>query len=254
MPEVTVADYLRRIGYTGSTEPTVETLRGIVDAHLHTVPFENLDMLAQVPLDLSREALWDKVVARRRGGVCHQLNNSIGYLLRELGYEAALHSACVASDDIMEHSNLWVTVDGAVYLTDVGFGDHVVPLLKLEPGVLQEGYGAQYRFEGPGPDGTLRLLCRNEGADSFQQLYVLYPRERERGEFYDSYNRHAVPGASIFSTSPVVIRTTREARYALVKNKLTITPHGGEAVVVPAPDEETRKALLETYFGLAREG
>ena len=253
MPEVTAADYLCRIGHTGGTEPTVETLRGIVDAHLNSVPFENLDMLAQAPLDLSREALRDKVVARRRGGVCYELNSALYYLLTELGFEAALHSAMVDSDDFLEHGNLWVRAEGDLYLADVGFGSHVVPLLKLEPGLLQEDYGAQYRFEEPRADGTIRLLCRDLGAEEFEQLYVLYPQERAREEFYGSYNRRAVPGASIFSTSPVIIRTTREARYALVKDKLTITPHGSAPVVVPAPDAETRRSLLAAYFNLTPE-
>ena len=67
------------------------------------------------------------------------------------------------------------------------------------------------------------------------------------------YNRRAVPGASIFSTSPVIIRTTREARYALVKDKLTITPHGSAPVVVPAPDAAARRSLLAAYFNLTPE-
>ncbi len=64
MEQVTAQDYLRRIGYEGSTEPTADTLRRIVEAHLSAVPFDNLDMLHQMPLDLSKEALWDKIVKR----------------------------------------------------------------------------------------------------------------------------------------------------------------------------------------------
>jgi N-hydroxyarylamine O-acetyltransferase len=37
--------YLERIGYSGSREPGVETLRQLHRAHMLSVPFENLDIL-----------------------------------------------------------------------------------------------------------------------------------------------------------------------------------------------------------------
>ncbi len=39
-----VQSYLARVGYKGSTSPTLETLRAIHYAHLLNVPFENLDI------------------------------------------------------------------------------------------------------------------------------------------------------------------------------------------------------------------
>jgi len=36
--------YLQRIGYQGSCEPTVETLRQLHRRHMYSVPFENLDI------------------------------------------------------------------------------------------------------------------------------------------------------------------------------------------------------------------
>ena len=41
-----------------------------------------------------------------------------------------------------------------------------------------------------------------------------------------------------------------EARYALVKDKLTITPHGGTPEITPAPDNDTKQALLQSWFGI----
>ena len=37
--------YLERIGYSGSREPTVETLFQLVARHQLAVPFENIDIL-----------------------------------------------------------------------------------------------------------------------------------------------------------------------------------------------------------------
>ena len=37
--------YFARIGYSGSTEPTLATLSELVRAHASAIPFENLDVL-----------------------------------------------------------------------------------------------------------------------------------------------------------------------------------------------------------------
>ena len=250
MERITVQDYLDRIGYMGPLAPTAENLRALAAAHVAAVPFDNLDMLAQKPLNLTQEALWDKIVVRRRGGVCHELNNAFRYLLQALGYEVELRSAPVHDpNDRMAHVNLWVTVDGALWLVDVGFGDQSIPVLPLD-GPEGEGYGGRYRFE-PRPDGTTALLFRRTGEEDYAPLYVCYPDPRQPEDAMGSYAAQAAPGASIFSTYDVVILTTQEARYALVKHKLTTTPHGGGAPTVrPIPDGETRKQVLRDYFGI----
>ena len=59
---VDLAAYFARIGYDGAVEPTLATLNGIVQAHVQTIPFENLDVLRGRPIDLSPAALERKLV------------------------------------------------------------------------------------------------------------------------------------------------------------------------------------------------
>src|SRR5574341_1486100 len=81
------AAYLSRIGYQGTLRPDYETLRGLQAAHMYAVPFENLDI---VPLhrniELDLESLWDKIVTRRRGGFCYELNGLFAWLLQQVGF------------------------------------------------------------------------------------------------------------------------------------------------------------------------
>ena len=108
-------------------------------------------------------------------------------------------------------------------------------------------------------DITVRMLLNHSsglmgsaGGNSFQfNGQVLdYPLDHLL-ERLSTQTLQAAPGASIFSTHYVVIRTTQEARYALVRHKLTITPHdGGAPTIIPAPDEETRLALAAEYIGI----
>jgi N-hydroxyarylamine O-acetyltransferase len=69
-----VDKYLDRINYRGSLVTTAETLRALQEAHLLAVPFENLSIHLGEPIVLENGALFDKVVNRRRGGFCYELN------------------------------------------------------------------------------------------------------------------------------------------------------------------------------------
>src|SRR5919109_1202974 len=91
--------YLDRIGYRGPLEPTAETLRALHVAHLLGVPFENLNIGMGWPIVLDEAALFDKIVVRRRGGFCYELNGLFAALLRELGFDVTLLSAGVARQD-----------------------------------------------------------------------------------------------------------------------------------------------------------
>jgi N-hydroxyarylamine O-acetyltransferase len=88
--------YLERIAYEGSREPAARTLRDLQVAHLTAVPFENLSIHAREPILLDDDALFDKVVGRRRGGFCYELNGLFAGLLRALGFNVAMLSARVA--------------------------------------------------------------------------------------------------------------------------------------------------------------
>ena len=65
--ELDLDAYLRRIDYSGGREPTLDTLTGLLAAHLSAIPFEHLDVLFGRSIDLSPAAVFDKLVARRRG-------------------------------------------------------------------------------------------------------------------------------------------------------------------------------------------
>ena len=62
--------YLKRIRYSEPIKPDVQTLQGLQLAHMLTVPFENLDIGLKRPIGLTEEALWSKIVVRKRGGFC----------------------------------------------------------------------------------------------------------------------------------------------------------------------------------------
>ena len=122
--------YLDRIGLKGVDIPISREGIDIVQfAHLCTVPFENLDLWDfNKPIDFNIPDLWDKIIVRKRGGYCFELNAFHMHLLQTLGFEVFPVAARMVPVDNTDftppsmHRMTVVTIDGIRYVTDVGFG------------------------------------------------------------------------------------------------------------------------------------
>ena len=159
-----VTAYLERINYHGPTAPTAETLRELHRAHMLALPFENLDIHLGREIGHDDERLYAKVVERRRGGFCYELNGAFAALLRDLGFSVKKLAAGVARADgsfgpTFDHMALLVELDMR-WLADVGFGEGFREPLRLdEAGEQAQAFGA-YRIRQA---GEYRLLEAREG-------------------------------------------------------------------------------------------
>jgi len=136
--------YLQRIAYRGAVAPTVDVLRGLHRAHLATVPFENFDVHLDAVEPLDRATILDKVVARRRGGYCYELNAAFATLLEALGFDVTLACAAIGDRDEEDphwgnHLALLVRVGGGTWVADVGMGQGFLEPLPLRPGRHERG-------------------------------------------------------------------------------------------------------------------
>lgn len=143
------AAYLARIGYAGPRSPGAEALAALHRAHLHAVPFENLDIHLRRPIRLDHGALFRKIVGERRGGFCYELNGLFAGLLGFLGYEVSLLSVRVAGKEgglSPEYDHLALLVEGeGRWLADVGFGRSFHAPLSLDAVIETEAEGTRYR-------------------------------------------------------------------------------------------------------------
>ena len=69
-----VEDYLERIGYHGPVAPNLECLQAVHRRHVLAISYENLDVQLQRPVDFDEERIFEKMVVRRRGGWCYEMN------------------------------------------------------------------------------------------------------------------------------------------------------------------------------------
>ena len=120
--------YFDRIGFSGPTDATLETLRGIVFAQACSIPFENLDIPLRRGVSLADEAIEQKLVHDRRGGYCFEQNSLLMRVLGELGFEVTPLSARVrqkAPRDFIPartHMFLRVTINEIPWMADIGIG------------------------------------------------------------------------------------------------------------------------------------
>ena len=95
-----LTEYLRRIGFDATARADLATLRELQRAHVHTVPFENIDVQLRRPVTLNTEEIYAKVVEGRRGGWCYELNGLMGWALGEIGFDVMRVSAGVMRESL----------------------------------------------------------------------------------------------------------------------------------------------------------
>ena len=119
--------YFERIGWRGARDATFATLAGILDRHVVTIPFENIDVLLKNTPKLDLPSLEAKLVDARRGGYCYEHATLFAAVLQELGFDVATHSARVTMfvpEDKAPRTHMFLTVQlpEGRFVVDPGFG------------------------------------------------------------------------------------------------------------------------------------
>lgn len=241
-----VDEYLDRIGLTGPLEPDHRTLALLQQAHLDAVPFENLSIHLGEPIVLTVDALIDKLVRRRRGGFCYELNGAFGALLAALGFRVTLKAARVFDGQggwgpPFDHLALRVDLDEP-WLVDVGFGAFSRQPLRLTS-----------RDEQVDPDGRF-LLVDVDHSDVEVRMddepnYLLDPRPRALRDFIATCWWQQTSPQSHFTKSLVCSMPTSTGRITLTDRVLIRTDNGERSQTSLESDEQIL-AAYEQYFGL----
>ncbi|EKS8379677.1 arylamine N-acetyltransferase, partial [Bacillus cereus] len=99
-----------RLNLKKRNEVTFEELPTILFSFAHTIPFENLDVIARNTNQISLENLREKILTSSRGGLCYELNTLFYYFLKDCGYDVQLALGTVYKNDI----NAWALEDGHI--------------------------------------------------------------------------------------------------------------------------------------------
>ncbi len=246
--------YFARIGYMGPRTATLSTLQSIIQQHVQTIAFENLNPFLRLPVKLDLHSLQQKLVQSRRGGFCFEQNGLLRHVLLALGFQSRPLGARVilnsppASMPPRTHMVQLLTIEGQPYMADVGFGGMTPTApLRLEPDVVQETPHEPYRFQAAGDEFILQALI----GESWRALYrfdltTQQPSDYEVSNFWVCHHpdSHFVSGLSVALAVP-------GRRYALRDNQLTIHQTGASSEQHLLSSVAELRATLETTFNLA---
>ncbi|MBI4048623.1 MAG: arylamine N-acetyltransferase [Devosia nanyangense] len=246
--QVHLTAYFERIGFSGSIAPTLATLEALHALHPASIPFENLNPLLGLPVELDQASLEQKLIHDRRGGYCYEHNMMFMRVLRELDFKVTGYAARVlwnhaeGEERPLSHMVLGVEAGGALYLADVGFGSMTLTApLRLRAGIEQETPFARYRLVGESP--SYRLEAEIQGA--WKAVYAFDLVERTYEDFV-ALNAATYPN---FANMLAAARTDRDFRYSLRDFRFSTYPHeGGELerrFLTSVP--EVREVLSETF-------
>lgn len=258
---IDVGRYLDRIGvdrHTGA--PGLDLLAALQLAHLVSVPFENLHVFHGRGVRTDVEWSYPKIVERRRGGWCFEVNGAFSALLEALGFHVD-RVQCQVWDagegrwgPVFDHLALVVHLDGARWLVDVGFGDNCVHPLLLESGE-RDATPRRARLEVDDEGFTLTELVP---ADSLPEAPGTASWEPQaRGTFmprrlpdFDGRS-HALQAGSLFSEKPFATRALDGLGSRITLRREVLRRRDAEGRVEDRRVEvEEWSGLLAEHFGL----
>lgn len=249
-----VRRYLDRIGFDTPPPPTVEGVERLMRAHLTHVPFENLDVYLQRGVATDREWSLTKILDRRRGGWCFELNGAFAALLSALGYEVRLLGAAVllgGPNKIVDHLTLEATIEGRPHLVDVGFGDGFAAPLAINSGPNQrlDGRTGTYGFIGSA-EGT--TLVRYDG-DVPEPQYRFRRVSLRRVDVEPASDRIYNDPGSNFRQGPVATRLLDDGpdRVTLTADRLRLIESGRTTDTAVGPGSDDWHEALDRWFGIA---
>jgi N-hydroxyarylamine O-acetyltransferase len=242
-------------GYLGALglqtrKPDLAFLSEITRRHLAQFAFSSIGPMLGNDLPLDIEALYQRIVVKRRGGYCFEQNGLLYEILQELGYTVSLYlGRVIYNQDIhpgLTHRITLVEIDGNRYVVDVGFG----PLGPARPVSLAGDETREnnrvFRIAKRLPNEFHMQTLKDGDFFSLYKFELVHygPADCELGHFYS----HKHPRANFVNN--LVVSSIRDHEVRSLRNRefWVMTGTGDQKQLIE--NHEQLKNLLETRFGL----
>lgn len=243
-----VKKYLSRIGITEIKPSSLDFLTELQNAHLLSIPFEDLDIPDRDKIILNFERIYQKIIPTKRGGFCYELNGLFYWLLTQLGFNVDILSGRVFNHERkdlgpeFDHMTLLVHLEKD-YLVDVGFGDSFRIPLEFPNGELIDvsGYYKIFRINENEYD-----LRRKENCE-WKLQYKFSSTPHLLKDFENMCEYQQVFPESIFRNRMVCTIATQTGRVTLSNSSITITDNGTKTKTDFTGKDEFYQ-MLNKYF------
>ena len=247
---IEVEPYLERIGLN-LQKPSLKYLKELQRSHLLSIPFENLDIHYGSKIILDYQKVYNKIVVRKRGGFCYELNGLFYHLLSNLGFDCYVIAAEVFNEEKQQfgkpfdHMAIIVALENQSWLVDVGFGDGPVSPIKVNVGEVQMDYVRYWKIDND-PDENMILKVSND-TQYFKSKYLFTAQEKQLIQFFEMCEYQQTAIESPFTQKKLITILTKEGRVTLTDRKLKISTYGDiEEFAILHEDEFLSK--LEHHF------
>lgn len=245
--------YFARIGWSGSVNVNIETLRALHLLHNSAIPFENLDVLLPREMQLDDGSLEEKLVTARRGGYCFEQNGLFERALREIGFtvRSLLGRVVLANPSSLPprtHRLLLVELQGEQWIADVGFGGQTLTApIRLQADVAQHTPHGEYRLIQDGEDWILQFLHHEHWQSMYRfDLVMQHQSDYLMGNFWSAHWPQ-----SHFRHHLLMCRHLPDGgKFTLTNFHFTHYQDGHAVEQINLHDVASLYALLQARFGL----
>jgi len=245
-----IEKFFKRINYHGPQEPTLAVLTALQHHFLRAVPFENLDIHRNIPLNYRPGPIYHKIVEQQRGGICFECNGLLYDVLTTLGFQVDLLSAKMFSEgqplSRFTHVTLIVHLTDDDYLVDVGNGKAFGPPLPIKRPTISRGEGTVYSIGSY--EDYLALTFRDE-TGAWQPRYIYSPTAQPRDGFTEACHYIQTSPQAIFTQKKIVSRLTEAGRITLTDMTYIRTTEEGRQEV-ELTSEKVYHQVLAQDFGI----
>ncbi|MFK4010406.1 arylamine N-acetyltransferase family protein [Bacillus cereus] len=233
-----------RLNLKKRNDVTFEELPTILFSFAHTIPFENLDVIARNTNQISLENLRKKILTSSRGGLCYELNTLFYYFLRDCGYDVQLALGTVYKNDINAwaledgHITIILTYDNVQYVIDIGIAS-LVPLVPVPfTGESVSSKNGSYRVRRKDTNKGNYVLERIDAAGEWKVCHAFYKHIIDEIVVNDVQRRVIEDEKSIFNKGPIAVKLTNSGHISLTNTSLTEIIHG----------EKTKREITEDQY------
>ena len=218
----------------------------LIRTHQMQVVFENLDSWHfKKQGGLGTAELYNKIIERKRGGYCFELNALYHALLLKLGYDAAPCMCRILEGEAPERSQIshrgeLVRLDGQLLYTDVGFGGPQPPFsVAIQENYKQTKFGETFFVRQYDENWWTLFRINSKGREEAVLQFTIVPQSP-----VDFLALHYYIGGKPdgeFATTPIFNRRTEKGNIGIYADELSIRVDGNTV----RKKLETKKEILE---------
>lgn len=218
--------YFQRINYSKAVSKDLNNLKNIVSCQLQSIAFENTEVIAKQIPSLKLEDIFEKIVNKKRGGYCYEVNGLLAMALTSIGFDwyfVAARPMLYPEKRPKTHMVVVVVLDGKKYLCDTGFGGYCIrEPIEIKEFVEAEQNKEMFRLELIGKEYVLSSNVKSQWINQYG--FVDLPQEWIEFSLANYYN--ATHPNTIFTQNKIAIMQIPNGRKILMNDNLKIIENG----------------------------